>query len=46
MANQLVEVQSKKLNEKMAELALYQSLVKSKGLDLPATAVESSEAYK
>jgi hypothetical protein len=43
MANQLVEAQSKKLNQKMAELALYQSFVKSKGLDLPTA--ESSDRY-
>ncbi|KAL9553737.1 hypothetical protein MBANPS3_003133 [Mucor bainieri] len=38
------QLMSKKLNEKMCQLALYQSVLKSKGFDLPCLNEESSDA--
>lgn len=49
LATQYCDTQAKKLNSVKAELAMYQSLIQSKGLELPAisgemaVAMESSE---
>lgn len=40
LATQYCDTQTKKLNSMQAELAMYQSLIQSKGLELPAISGE------